>query len=834
MRKFFTLITGLMLLCIGYARASHVAGGQMTYKYISTTGTTHTYELELVIFGDCAGIISSTLVPSTAAGIVIFNGATQVQSLNLPKIPAESNILISPVCASAINQTTCSSGGTLVGIRRFTYRGNITITGESANWRFVSDGTLVGTATTNIRSSLADNVQGPASTTMFLDATLNNVGGPNTTPIFTSDPTPFYCIGIASSFGLGAVEGEGDQMSYSLTAPMTNLAGTNFIPYVAGYSATNPLNVAPGSFVFSATSGVADFIPAAAPWEGIVVTKVTETRNGVVVGTCSREMMFVFLQNCTNTSPSTPVGNVNNGELLPGSTANSVEFRACEAQQVQFTYEVSVSDPQNDNVNVQATNLPAGAVMNVTNNNTPNPIVNLSWDLSTVPAGTYQFYITFRDDGCPLSSVKVVSYTVFVQAFNGNFTVTHQQPCRDESNGFAIIQPDPTDTAKYKYTWMDPAFNILQTTPGLQSVGDTLNNLTPGIYLVEAENIRGCRRRFNVIIDSPTYKAYFEVDPIICVNNQVFFNPNYDFSDFKQWHWEFGNGITSNDSAPVVFYPIAGTYRLKLTGTTAIGCVDTFSQLVIVDSIMRPEFMLDKNSICVGEKINAVADYGNNATKVVWNFGDGGTLTTGTVPNVQYAYPKSGTYNVGMTVSYRSCPDITYAKPVTVNDLPKVYLGEDNSLCYQGTAIELKNLAASMSGDQYLWNTGETNPVIQANHHGVYSLTITRNDCSTTDSVSIAKDCYVDIPNAFIPGSGNETGYFLPRNILAKGVMQFDMSIFNRWGERIFFTVSTNGRGWDGTFNGKDQPAGVYVYQINVTYKDGKSEKYQGNVTLLR
>src|SRR5690606_20952807 len=129
---------------------------------------------------------------------------------------------------------------------------------------------------------------------------------------------------------------------------------------------------------------------------------VTETRNGVVVGTSSREMMFVFLQNCTNTSPSTPVGNVNNGELLPGSTANSVEFRVCEAQQVQFTYEVSVSDPQNDNVEVFGTNLPNGATLNITNNNTPNPSVSLVWDLSTVPAGTYQFYITFKDDGCPL------------------------------------------------------------------------------------------------------------------------------------------------------------------------------------------------------------------------------------------------------------------------------------------------------------------------------------------------------------------------------------------------------------------------------------------------
>ncbi|MBL7704639.1 MAG: gliding motility-associated C-terminal domain-containing protein, partial [Taibaiella sp.] len=53
-------------------------------------------------------------------------------------------------------------------------------------------------------------------------------------------------------------------------------------------------------------------------------------------------------------------------------------------------------------------------------------------------------------------------------------------------------------------------------------------------------------------------------------------------------------------------------------------------------------------------------------------------------------------------------------------------------------------------------------------------------------------------------------------------------------GEKVFFTNNTNGRGWDGNLNGKAQPTGVYVYQINVTYRDGNTEKYTGDVTLLR
>lgn len=60
------------------------------------------------------------------------------------------------------------------------------------------------------------------------------------------------------------------------------------------------------------------------------------------------------------------------------------------------------------------------------------------------------------------------------------------------------------------------------------------------------------------------------------------------------------------------------------------------------------------------------------------------------------------------------------------------------------------------------------------------------------------------------------------------------MQIHNRWGQVVFETSNIDGRGWDGRFNGKEQPQGVYVYQIEITLENGRHETYQGNVTLLR
>ena len=60
------------------------------------------------------------------------------------------------------------------------------------------------------------------------------------------------------------------------------------------------------------------------------------------------------------------------------------------------------------------------------------------------------------------------------------------------------------------------------------------------------------------------------------------------------------------------------------------------------------------------------------------------------------------------------------------------------------------------------------------------------------------------------------------------------MQVFNRWGQLVFETTNTDGRGWDGYFNGQPQPQGVYVYLIDVTIDNYLDEKYNGNVTLIR
>lgn len=825
--KIFLNILVLILLLHTSSYADHVAGGQITYKHITTVGNNSTYEIEVVVYGDCSGTTYPSWATTTAARLYIYKESALNLVHTLPRINAESDMLISPVCPTAINQTTCS-GGSIVGIRKYTFRGNVVLNGNSANWRFVFTDELPGGQAPG-RSLIADNVSNPGM--FYTEARLNNLNGPNNSPSFYSNPVPFFCQGAASSFEISAIDPDGDSLVYSLVP--VPLATNSSATYNPGYSATNPLNVVPGSFSFSAQTGVAEFTPNAAAWEGIVVNKVSEYRNGVMIGSVMREMMFVYLADCQNQAPVTTINNVSNGQLLNSSTPHKVSFNTCSAQQGTFSFEVMVSDPDLDNITVTATNLPSGAVLDVWNNGSANPVVSFSWGVGTAVPGTYHFYITYKDDGCPLARIKTVVYTINIQAFEGTFSIDHIAPCRNDTNALAWILPGIDNTTPFSYTWMDPSFNLLKPATGLQMQGDSLLHIGAGTYVVQVHNATGCMRQFALTIDTASYQARFETDSIVCINTPLDFNPNYANDDFTSWEWDWDNGNTSTLQFPQVQYADRGTYTIQLIGTTARDCKDTFEQTVIVDTSMRPEFELDRNVICAGEQINIRAVFGQHFKTADWDFGDGGRLSS-IDSIISYGYPQAGDFEILMNAAYRACPDARFSRSITVHDYPKVDLGTDTGLCDQGNPIELKNSKANGSSDRFQWNTGATTANVLARQPGVYSLTVTRNDCSTTDSIDIKKDCYIDIPNAFIPGSGMPDGYFLPRSILARGVAQFSMKIYNRWGQLIFQTNNPEGSGWDGHFNGQAQAQGVYLYQIEVVYKDGKAEKYQGNVTLIR
>jgi len=332
--------------------------------------------------------------------------------------------------------------------------------------------------------------------------------------------------------------------------------------------------------------------------------------------------------------------------------------------------------------------------------------------------------------------------------------------------------------------------------------------------------------------------AKFNVDDSACMNEILPFTDQSTITTMNgippTFFYAFGDGDTSILASPTHAYLHPGVYTAMLAIRNGIGCTDTTYRTIVIDSIPFVNFVAPDSAICEGESIRLIASYlsiGN--TGVTVDLGDG-TVFQG-LDTVTYAYAKSGPYNITLTAHYRSCRDTVLIFPVAVNPFPGVDLGPDTVLCPNGSPIVLsERVNFNNPAAKFLWKTGEKTASILAKDIGTYWVRATLGGCSGTDSIMVNKDCYVNIPNSFTPDGDGTNDYFLPRQFLSRSANAFKMSIFNRWGQVIYESSTIGGRGWDGKFNNKEQPQGVYVYIIDVTFDNGVKEHYTGNVTLLR
>jgi gliding motility-associated-like protein len=236
--------------------------------------------------------------------------------------------------------------------------------------------------------------------------------------------------------------------------------------------------------------------------------------------------------------------------------------------------------------------------------------------------------------------------------------------------------------------------------------------------------------------------------------------------------------------------------------------------------------------ICQGGAVDFQGIATPGYSSLTWDFGDGDPAYN--VLAVRHAFTKAGVFPIKINGTYPACPGPGSGITVNVVPIPNVNLGNDTGFCPGNNVLTLRNINPT-AVEKYIWNTGDTSATIQVRNAGQYSVTAQNWQCRASDSITISKACYLDIPNGFNPGSGSDyDSYFLPRDLLSKSVVTFEMEIYDRWGQQLFVSDKLNGRGWDGNYKGQPMPFGVYVYIIRVSFANGVTENYNGNVTLIR
>lgn len=103
--------------------------------------------------------------------------------------------------------------------------------------------------------------------------------------------------------------------------------------------------------------------------------------------------------------------------------------------------------------------------------------------------------------------------------------------------------------------------------------------------------------------------------------------------------------------------------------------------------------------------------------------------------------------------------------------------------------------------------------------------------------ITVKPDFGIYVPSAFTPGAGNLNSYFIP---ISSTPVDYELSIYNRWGERIFYTnkksnSTTDIPGWDGKLiDGNYAPDDNYVWYLVYKDGDGRMQSKKGTVALVK
>ncbi|GIV24130.1 MAG: hypothetical protein KatS3mg025_1789 [Bacteroidia bacterium] len=408
-------LLGLALVGLGIfpLYGSHYLGGDLTYTCLGPgPGNTMRYLVRFTLYRDCNGIEADNPIQinyrSVQCGV-----DTSVLVPRSSVIPGSGQD-VTPVCSSS--PTACSGGGTY-GIQRWIYEITINLPAGCGNdWIIWHDNCC--------RSNSIDNLTNPGSTGSTFYVTLDNTLVPcNNSPQFTNLPQFFNCTGRPTLLNLGLTDPDGDSLVITLTNCLNNNANPPTLPpvtYAGSYSGINPFPTSTGILIQS--GGLFSYI-ATTPFRAAFCYKVEEYRNGVKIGETIQDV-YLIIQNCpapappaaTSTTPSRP--NVVYDETNANSFTFTVPLCPGQASQtycVDFRYQDNTNPPPQNQLRVTVVQVPPGATVNVTGNNTNNAQVQLCWAPTFADIGDHTVVITVENNACPIRGRWDYTYVLRVR-----------------------------------------------------------------------------------------------------------------------------------------------------------------------------------------------------------------------------------------------------------------------------------------------------------------------------------------------------------------------------------------------------------------------------------
>lgn len=298
--------------------------------------------------------------------------------------------------------------------------------------------------------------------------------------------------------------------------------------------------------------------------------------------------------------------------------------------------------------------------------------------------------------------------------------------------------------------------------------------------------------------------------------NYYFFNhPDYIITELNNKPFQL-----MNDS---IYFPIdiSDTYEINVEGSCGNATKTYEVDLTIIEPVSTPDTV-----VCAGDRLELFASGGENY------FWFDSALADNSIDSSIIIYPESSQQYVNMILKGNCFKYDT----VNVKVFPKPTQTVDDEYTINFTEMISVSLNPNFQYDWTPFDFLDCNKCSEVNitpdqdmkYYFTYSDS---QSCQIKDSIQVNVIFPIYIPNAFTPNGDGKNDLF---NAQSEILEEFELLIYNRWGNLIFETNSLT-NSWNGTVNGNPQGQDVYVYKLRYVLRHTRKRKEKvGTVTLIR
>lgn len=323
----------------------------------------------------------------------------------------------------------------------------------------------------------------------------------------------------------------------------------------------------------------------------------------------------------------------------------------------------------------------------------------------------------------------------FVSVKNEYATVDFPATCRNSPFYFSMTFPYQPLQIKWLFgglfpdvTIDSPAFDSTWTANGKQlykyklPTPYTMMNLGTFPIKVMAQNPTsdGCSGEQEIDYDLQVFErpvADFNFTGSGCLPDSIHFldNTSTGGRPVVQWRWDFSDGGTASVQNTAHLFAAAGTYKIRHSVITDIGCLsDTVTKTIEINALPVANFTVSTPD-CVTKDIT-ISDASTSASGIInkwyWDLADGTSFTKTDNTAFTHAYLSAGSYSIFLkTETDKGCRD-SVTKNIKINPLPVAgFIVPDN--CINDPFVQFKDTSSIADGTQsqftYQWNFGDFN-----------------------------------------------------------------------------------------------------------------------------